>query len=365
MKIGVFGGSFDPIHLGHTRIINEAISNLHLDKMLIIPTKHNPWKEDSVANNQQRIEMIQIALKDSPKCEVCTLEIDRKDNQKNYTIDTIKELKNIYKNDQLYFIMGMDQASQFNKWKDAREISELVQLVAFKRKGYQENDVLNEYHFKFIQTSSTAESSTDFKIGNKNVVDKNVFAYACQHGLYLENFVSKYMSEKRFKHTCSVAKLAREFAKANGVDGQKAYIAGMLHDVAKEMDKKQEDLLMNRLFIDYVDKPRAIYHQWLSTYLAQKDFMIEDAEILQAIRHHTTASIHMSLLDMCVYCADKLDPLRGYDSSKQIALCKENIVEGFKGELVNFYKFSKEKNRPIDKCFFDVYQVYCKGDINE
>ena len=94
MKIGIFGGSFDPIHLGHTRIINEAIISLQLDKMLIVPTKHNPWKEDSVANNQQRIEMIQIALKDNSKCEVCTLEIDRQDNEKNYTIDTIKELCN-------------------------------------------------------------------------------------------------------------------------------------------------------------------------------------------------------------------------------------------------------------------------------
>ena len=147
MKIGIFGGSFDPIHLGHTRIINEAIISLQLDKMLIVPTKHNPWKEDSVANNQQRIEMIQIALKDNSKCEVCTLEIDRQDNEKNYTIDTIKELKKIYKNDQLYFMMGMDQASQFDEWKSAKEISELVQLVAVNRKGYQKNDVLNDYHF--------------------------------------------------------------------------------------------------------------------------------------------------------------------------------------------------------------------------
>ena len=87
---------------------------------------------------------------------------------------------------------------------------------------------------------------------------------------YLENFVSGYMSEKRFKHTCSVAKLAREFAVANGIDGKKAYIAGMLHDIAKEMDKNKEDDLMEKYFSKYVDKPRAIYHQWLSTYLAQK-----------------------------------------------------------------------------------------------
>lgn len=93
-------------------------------------------------------------------------------------------------------MMGMDQASQFDKWKSAKEISELVQLVAFNRKGYQKNDVLNDYHFEFIQADSTAESSTQFKAGNKEIVDRNVYTYAFQNGLYLENFVSGYMSEK-------------------------------------------------------------------------------------------------------------------------------------------------------------------------
>ena len=100
----------------------------------------------------------------------------------------------------------------------------------------------------FIQLIQRLESSTQFKAGNKEIVDRNVYTYAFQNGLYLENFVSRYMSEKRFKHTCSVAKLAREFAVANGIDGKKAYIAGMLHDIAKEMDKKQEDDLMEKYF---------------------------------------------------------------------------------------------------------------------
>lgn len=72
--------------------------------------------------------------------------------------------------------------------------------------------------FKLIATCGT---STQFKAGNKEIVDRNVYTYAFQNGLYLENFVSGYMSEKRFKHTCSVAKLAREFAVENGIDGKK------------------------------------------------------------------------------------------------------------------------------------------------
>ena len=125
MKIGIFGGSFDPIHLGHTRIINEAIISLQLDKMLIVPTKHNPWKEDSVANNQQRIEMIQIALKDNSKCEVCTLEIDRQDNEKNYSItenlflSKIIELGNINlkptKEEEKFYITVYDEEIEDSK----------------------------------------------------------------------------------------------------------------------------------------------------------------------------------------------------------------------------------------------------------
>lgn len=84
------------------------------------------------------------------------------------------------------------------------------------------------------------------------------------------------MSKKRFDHTCSVAKLAREFANCNGVDGTKAYIAGMLHDIAKEMDRDEEMHLMKEYYPQFVLKPRPIYHQWLSTYLAKKDFYIEE-----------------------------------------------------------------------------------------
>ena len=365
MKIGIIGGSFDPFHLGHKRIINETISKLNLDKMLIMPTKHNPWKDDCVANDKQRIDMIHLTMEGNKQYEISRIELDNPTNEKNYTIDTIKTLKQLYPSDELYFIMGMDQASQFDKWKCAQEISQEVQLVAFGRVGYQINENINTYHFKFIETKETDESSTTLKKGKRNVVDKKVLTYAFRHGLYLENFVRKYMSKKRFDHTCSVAKLAKEFANCNGVDGTKAYIAGMLHDIAKEMDCDEEMHLMKEYYPQFVLKPRPIYHQWLSTYLAKKDFYIEDEAILQAITNHTTASVEMSKLDMCVYCADKLDPLRGYDSSKQIALCKEDILEGFKGELVNFYNFSKEKNRDIDECFFDVYQKYCKGDCNE
>lgn len=363
-RIGMIGGSFDPIHLGHIRIIKEAISQLSLDKMLIIPTKNNPWKDKSIANDQQRIKMIEIAIQDIPQAQIDTIEIDFPNDEKNYTIDTIKILKEKYKNDELFYIVGMDQANQFDKWKKAKKISKLVQLIAFKRTGYKINDNLKKYHFQLIDVEASNESSTSFKEGNISVVDHDVLKYICNEGIYLENLVKPYMSKKRYNHTCSVAKLASEFAKNNGLDERKAYIAGMLHDVAKEMEKDKALVLMKKFYSEYVNKPEPIYHQWLSAYIAKNTFLIDDEEILQAITNHTTASTDMSRLDMCVYCADKLDPLRGYDSSKEIKLCNEDIEKGFCNELKNFYKFSKKKNRQIDECFFEIYKVFCKGDLN-
>lgn len=363
-RIGIIGGAFDPIHLGHTRIIKESIEKLSLDLMLIIPTKNNPWKDKSIASDLQRIEMIKLAVEDIPNAKVDTIELDFDNDEKNYTINTIQLLKERYPDDKLYYIVGMDQASQFDKWKKAKKMSKLVQLVAFQRPGYKKNDNLEKYHFQLIDVKATDESSTAFKKGDVSVVDQKVLKYICNEGIYLENLVRPYMSKKRFNHTCSVAKLASEFAKSNGIDAKKAYIAGMFHDVAKEMDKDKELELMKTYFSEYVSKPEPIYHQWLSAYVAKNTFFIDDEEILQAITNHTTASVNMSKLDMCVYCADKLDPLRGYDSSESIALCHKDIEQGFCNELKNFYQFSKKKNREIDECFFEIYQVFCKGDLN-
>lgn len=178
------------------------------------------------------------------------------------------------------------------------------------------------------------------------------------HGLYLEEIVASRMSEKRFIHTKSMAQLAVEIAISNQLDPNKAYVAGMLHDIAKEMDDKKAEKIMKKHFSEYYDMPHPVWHQWLSYYVAKKEFHLHDKEILQAIINHTTASLDMSLLDMCIYVADKFDPSRGFDASVQIATCKNNLLEGFKLSLTDFYTFSKKKNRPIDPIFFEIYKKY-------
>ena len=109
--------------------------------------------------------------------------------------------------------------------------------------------------------------------------------------------------------------------------------------------------------------PYRIWHQWLSRYVSEHEFLIEDPIILKAIEDHTTASVDISLIGKCLYVADKLDPLRGYDSSKQIELCKKDINAGFRDSLIDFYEFSKKKNREIDDCFYEIYDYFVvKGE---
>lgn len=361
MKVGLLGGSFDPVHIGHIEIAKEAIHSLDLDAFYFIPTRNNPWKDTVLADSTDRIAMLKCAIGDQKMMKVSTIETDQSDDHKNYTIDTLNQLVAQYPDDRFYYLMGMDQACAFDRWKDAKKISELVQLVAFNRKGYPKDDAnLKKYHFIKMDNKPLKASSTEIRDGHLEMLDPNVLKYISSHGLYLDTMIRCRMGEKRYRHSLSVAKLCREFASHNGVDPLKGYIAGVMHDVAKEMDHDQAKKLMKKYYPEHIHMARQIWHQWLSSYVCQKEFLIDDPEILKAIEDHTTASTSMTTLGKCLYCADKLDPLRGYDVQPGIDLCNKDIDAGFAAQLQNFYDFSKEKHRDIDPVFYEIYKKYVK-----
>ncbi|MCD7809376.1 MAG: nicotinate-nucleotide adenylyltransferase [Erysipelotrichaceae bacterium] len=365
MKIGLFGGSFDPITKAHVEIAKIALSQLELDEIQFIPTAHNPWKDQNNASKEDRIHMIEIAIKDTPHMTINHIEIDNDNNDKNYTYQTIEKIISSYPDNEYYYIMGMDQANLFYKWKHPKRISKMVQLVAFKRGGYKsDKKILKKYHFIKLKNKPITASSSDVRCGHIELLNDDVLRYISSTGIYLNEMIQIHMKEKRWKHSCSVAKLAKEFASSNGLNETEAYIAGILHDIAKELDHQQALDLMNQYYPEYVHMSEAIWHQWLSAYMAKNLYLIDDEVILKAIEDHTTASTTMSAIGKCLYCADKLDPLRGYDSSKQIEVCKTDIHQGFRDALEDFYTFSKEKGRNIDPVFFEIYEHYCiRGEI--
>lgn len=143
MRIGIFGGTFNPIHNGHINLVNKICEKILLDKILVIPTKTPPHKITSdLADDESRLEMCRLAFEDNPKAEISDYEI--KQGGKSYTILTLQYLKNIYPNDELFLILGSDMLLTFHEWKDYKEILELATIVAASR-NYEDFDKLKPY----------------------------------------------------------------------------------------------------------------------------------------------------------------------------------------------------------------------------
>ena len=137
------------------------------------------------------------------------------------------------------------------------------------------------------------------------------------------------VSKKRYRHSLSVAALCRKIALIHGLDGRKAYIAGMLHDCGKRKVDGMLRPLIEEYMPEYLDFPEWAYHQFAGAFLAKETFKIEDEDILEAIRFHATGKKESGTYAKLVYACDKIDPLRGYDSKYMIDAMEKDIDEGF------------------------------------
>ena len=130
--IGIFGGTFDPIHLGHLQVANEVYKQLNLKEIRFIPCKQSPLKNQSpIASETDRLEMIKLAISDRPYFFTDDREIKR--SGVSYTVDTLKSLRKEYPDTPLCFIMSMDSFIQFNLWHKWKEIIQLTHLIITNR----------------------------------------------------------------------------------------------------------------------------------------------------------------------------------------------------------------------------------------
>jgi len=135
VKIGILGGTFNPIHVGHLILAEEVREKLFLDKIIFMPAYLPPHKNNShIIEARYRFEMIQAAIRENPYLSVSDIEINRQG--RSYTIDTIVELKKLYPADELYFITGSDLLKYLDDWKDLSQIISMVKFVVATRPGY-------------------------------------------------------------------------------------------------------------------------------------------------------------------------------------------------------------------------------------
>jgi nicotinate-nucleotide adenylyltransferase len=201
-RIGIFGGTFNPIHMGHLIMADEVCKRHHLSKIIFMPAYIPPHKYvDDLAEAQHRYEMIKAAIGKRSKFEVSGLEIIREG--KSYTIDTIQEILNHYGEDsEIFLIMGADSLNELELWKSIKRLSQLCHFVIVNRPGFKTEasarlvEIIGSTSLLDLERLRIEISPVDISSTNirqrvndsdeiEGLVPKCVGAYIKEHGLYL------------------------------------------------------------------------------------------------------------------------------------------------------------------------------------
>jgi nicotinate-nucleotide adenylyltransferase len=133
MRVGVLGGTFDPIHLGHLAAAEAAIDCADLEKVLIMPSAKPPHRPGAIATAEQRLAMCRLAIEGLPRLEVSDVEV--RHGGRSYTVDTLVELKRLEPQDELFLILGWDAAALFGTWHEPAKVRSLASVVVISRPG--------------------------------------------------------------------------------------------------------------------------------------------------------------------------------------------------------------------------------------
>jgi len=191
MKVGVFGGTFNPPHTGHLIVAETARESLGLDKVIFIPCSLPPHKTTkSLVDADRRLEMVSLAIAGNPYFEVSDIELQR--GGKSYTVDTLRALTALYPRAQLYLLLGIDNLIELHTWREPEEIFALAEVIAINRPGFDPSSVRKEYlrRVTFLRSPNIDISSSEIrrkaKAGKsiKYLVPSVVEAYILKHGAY-------------------------------------------------------------------------------------------------------------------------------------------------------------------------------------
>lgn len=364
MKIGLFGGSFNPVHTGHIKIAEYAYKTLGLDKIYFIPAAVNPFKKgNKIESAEHRVNMLKLALENfKGNAEVSLFEI--KKGGVSYTYETIRYFKNKFKNDELYFIMGSDLVSKFNKWEYIDEMVASCNFVVYKRDKEIKKSNIKKYNLKVFDNPIYPESSTAIREGQLEYTDEKVNKYIGNNFLYAKEIIFAVASRERAQHCVYVAEFAAELAKTVGYDAKVAYYAGLFHDVCKELPEDESREFLSQFFEDAYDKrkfPKHALHQLCGAYWVKHIYQNDNEEIFNSIKVHTTLDLELSLLDKIIFISDKLCKGRKYKGVQELRkIAMEDFDEGFRRVVKRCYDFNIQKGIKFDKLQEEIYQKWMK-----
>ena len=333
-RIGVMGGSFNPIHERHVEMARAAQKEFALDRLIFLPTGNPPHKRQGLADAEDRYEMTRLAVSGLPGCSASRMELDRQGVI--YTVDTLSAMQKQWPGAELYYIIGEDTLLDLPNWRKPDKVFTLCRfLVCCRTSEELEKLPLTKkltsrgakLHFLSLPPREISATEVRRKLAAGEPTEElfpQVQEYIRVMGLYgcrplradgraVYERLKQSLSDKRLMHSLLVADTARKLALLHGVDPDTAELAGLLHDAAKclPLGEMQRIVREKRLLLDRETLQSGnLLHGPAGAVLAQDTFGVTDPNILSAIRYHTTGKVGMLPLDLIVYLADKIEPSR-------------------------------------------------------
>ena len=346
-RIGIFGGTFNPPHIGHIRSALRGAEALGLDKVLLIPARQVPGKQipEGSPTPEQRLEMVRLAAAAHPVLEVSDLEVSRQGD--SYTWQTLHALQERYPGAELTLMVGSDMLLSLPKWQQAERIVKAAAIAVLPRGGRQEKNLLpaGVTALEKMGARVTVAENIPCEISSTQLrrllafrcasefLDPAVEGYIVKNGLYhtasdwknlpmdrLEQVVIGLLNPNRVRHVLGCRDTAVELAKRWGADTVDAARAGMLHDVTKALDGPLQLTLCRAygtLLDDFSKKYPKTLHALTGSLVAERIFG-ENKAVVSAIRHHTTGKADMNVLEAIIYVADYMEPNRDFPGVEEL-----------------------------------------------
>ena len=397
MRIGIYGGTFNPIHRGHLTAAAAAAKQLCLDKLLLVPDAippHKPLPAGS-ADAADRLEMVQLCTGELPvPAEVTDLELRRQGA--SYSCDTLAALREQYPADELFFLMGSDMFLSFETWRRPEEICRLATLAVFSRRTADEAAAFARQKEKLekafsarvtvvmnpevIEVSSTQLRKELARGRGRAYLTEPVYGYILRKGLYgtatdlkhltpeeLRPIALSYLKPKRMPHVLGTEQEAVRLAERYGADVTKARIAALLHDCTKKLDMDEQLALCKKYHIPLDELERKalkLLHSKTGAAIARDVFAVDD-DVYSAIMYHTTGKPDMTLLEKIIYLADYIEPTRDFPGVEALRrTVYEDLDQGLLMGLTMTIDEMEEMGNPVHHMTRDARDYLMKRGIS-
>lgn len=364
MKIGVYGGTFNPPHLGHLTAARAVFDLLKLDKLLLVPAGLPPHKALPAGSPtaEQRLEMTRLAAEQlglGDRVQVLDLELRRQG--KSYTADTLSQIRELYPEAELWLLMGTDMFLTLQTWHEPEAIFAQAGIAAFGRTEEDTEELFSvqrEYLYRtypdariftltipgVVDISSTELREQLSADRGANLLAPAVYGYILREGLYgtgaelkhlplskLRPMALSYLKHKRIPHVLGTEQEAIRLAERYGADVEKARVGALLHDCTKKLDMEAQLALCRHYGIqldELEQKALKLLHAKTGAAIARDVFGV-DEEIYSAILWHTTGHANMTLLEKILYLADYIEPSRDFPGVDKLrAVCYKDLDAG-------------------------------------